>query len=91
MRIIQQVSTSWFDMGILLGLKAEQLYSVEQMFQKNSIRCCYWVIDQWMGNLGDESYPVTWKGLCMLLCDIEKSNTAMRLKEALAVKGVTLE
>lgn len=82
LRIINEASNKWRDIGILLGFSAATLDGEEQKTNENSKRFQR-VVDKWI-ETGGANYPATWRGLQQVLIDCEMSQLAERIKMALA-------
>ena len=45
-------------------------------------------MQSWLDGQGSSSYPVTWKGLCVLLKDVDREKVAQDLEKALQKAGL---
>lgn len=80
-RVIKRVSADWRDIGILLGLSVAELKEYTTLESVG-------VFNYWIENGGHPDYPLSWEGLCDLLCDIDHDNIADNVKAALASQGL---
>ena len=82
-QLLKHISNGWHRMGILLGMEIAELDNIQQKWNDNEKRCIE-VLNYWLDGSGRDSYPVSWDGLCELLCDVEKATAAGKLESALA-------
>ena len=81
-RVVDEVSAKWYEFGMLLGFKLNQLDAWDTEYLKNASRCWNRVMDQWLTQGGSHDYPATWEGLYTLLRDTGFASTARKLKNA---------
>lgn len=80
-RLVDRVSASWKNFGIILGLTMNQLKRWEDQYRGDSNSCWARVMEFWLSGGSDkDDYPVTWEGLYTLLYDTEYSVVADELK-----------
>lgn len=90
-KLTQLISSKWFNIGILLGLSADTLENYRQESKDNEQRILN-VFNHWINDAGcPPDYPMTWRGVLVLLRDIEMSTAAKELKESLESQGINLE
>lgn len=83
MKLLEQISSKWHEIGILLGQQVAALDNYRRMTDDNVKRCLR-VFSDWINRHGHPpDYPLTWDGLGELLSDIEHETAAIRLKEVL--------
>lgn len=81
-RLVDRVSASWKEFGVILGLGTNQLEKWEAQYRGDANMCWARVIEEWLnGGIGSD-YPVTWEGLYTLLKDAQYSVVAEELKIA---------
>ena len=80
--MLKPSSSQWYNAGLLLGLKADALENIKQKSSDNAERFVS-VLTHWIDSNGHPNYPLTWDGLCELLCDIDRDTAAEELKQAL--------
>lgn len=86
-RLIEEISTEWKNIGLILGLKTNLLDEFEEQHHGNVKTCWTKVMECWLnGDGGDfeDEYPATWEGLYTLLDDAQRSTVSGQLKEAVA-------
>ena len=79
---MQSVSPEWRKLGDLIGLLDSQQQALLVKHRDDIQLCCRDVFIHWMKNPPPD-YPVTWEGLYELLDDLEFSQLAKTLKEAI--------
>ena len=90
-KIIKKVSAEWKEIGRLIGLDEPDLTRFKNLEQSDIYECCVRVFNHWINNDGYlPKYPLSWKGLYDILCDIDHKALANDLEVALASKGVHL-
>lgn len=90
-RLTREVSSKWQDIGTLLDLRGDDLLNYQQ-HPPNNVQSSTLVFGYWFANFGEHpEYPVEWSGLCELLCDVEKTEVARKLKEVLACARVEVD
>lgn len=57
---------------------------IQKRASNDNTESCENVLSQWI-NSNSSRYPLSWEGVCELLCDIEQSSTAEKVKEALII------
>jgi len=82
LRIKNEISFKWRDVGDLLGVKSSRLEAIDSNRRGNVELCCRDVLQDWL-QMEEPSYPVNWDGLIELLKDLQFNNMARKLKEAL--------
>lgn len=83
-RLLKLISSEWWNSGILLGLKADELENIQQKTNDNVQRLTY-IFTQWIDNYGHPPrYPLSWDGVCELLCDLGRDRAAEDLAVALS-------
>ena len=83
-RLIKRVSTKWDKIGIRIGLEHNTLVSIKRHLQGDAEICWQEVMQKWLDGQGQEKYQTSWEGLYSLLNDIECSQVAKELKDAIA-------
>lgn len=93
LKLIHDVSAKWRDIGAYVGLSPVDLDNYLTMSQNDIMRSCQRVFDYWINQNGCKEYPMTWLGISELLCDVEMSALAKKLKEleALGCMGIDLK
>ena len=86
--IINRVYAKWRQLGVRLGQSMGDLdnYERKEMFDK--IKCCMRVFDSWINSGGTSVYPLSWKGVYDVLCDIDDQGTAEDMKSAVATMEI---
>ena len=82
LRLRDQLSTKWRDVGDLLGLTS-RLKGIEEQRHCDARLCCRDILLDWLQMDDGSSYPVNWDGMLSLLEDMELSATAKKLQGAL--------
>ena len=82
LRIVQTICPKWRTIGNLLDISDPVLESMLSQYRGDLEECCYAVLRQWLDN-GSPGYPVTWEGLLELLDDVDCSQVAEDLRDAL--------
>jgi hypothetical protein len=78
--IISKVSSQWRPLGLRFGLSTNTLDGYEKKAMLDNDTCCEKVFDHWINNGGHPpTYPLSWKGLHAVLCDIGHRGTAQEL------------
>ena len=75
-RLINKVCHKWRSFQIMLKIPGD----LDQTFRDSHMRWNY-VMERWLSNAGSYKYPPTWKGLHMLLEDVECVEVAKKLKK----------
>lgn len=87
-KLLELISSKWWDAGIRLKLTIDTLENYKQKAEDNEQRLEY-IFSQWIDSNGcPPEYPLTWKGLIELLCDIDKRSAADELSKVLENRGV---
>ena len=84
LRIVQNICPKWRQIGNILNISDPLLESILSQYRGDLEECCYAVLRQWMDN-GSPDYPLTWEGLLELLNDVECSQVADELRDALGL------
>ena len=78
-RLSDKISSKWRMIGTLLGIEDDLLDSIDMDHGYNDKKLRR-VLGKWFENAGQmnnrDEYPLTWKGLKILLEDIEKAEIA---------------
>ncbi len=82
-RIIEESSHKWRNMGHLLGIPSAKLTSYETARLNRNEACCEDVLLYWLCGRGSQEYSVTWDGFHELLEDIDLVALAEKLSQAL--------
>ena len=82
LRLIEELSPQWETVGTLLGIGSPILDNLRSS-QADNIGSCRRVFKDWIAKEGHPGYPVSWDGVCELLCDVQKPKLAKKLKESL--------
>ena len=82
LRLTQSVSPEWRKLGALIGLSGSQLQALSMKHRDDIQQCCQDVFIHWLENPPPD-YPVTWEGLYELLEDLEFTQLAKTLIEAI--------
>lgn len=77
-----EVSMKWKDIGFQLHLTNNQLEVWFGKYNRDADECWIRVMDHWLTGEGPSNYPVTWDGLYNLLKDVNLSQIAKDLKDA---------
>lgn len=87
-RIIPQLNSAWYDLGLLLRQTQAELDSCKSLAYTGGSKysCCQRVFSKWLQK-GNERYPVTWTGVIKLLMDMERCDLAIALQEAISYNG----
>ena len=84
LRIVQNICPKWREIRNLLNISDSLLESILSQYHGDLEDCCYAVLIQWLDN-GSPIYPLTWEGLLELLNDIDCSQVADDLRDALGL------
>ena len=88
-RLVDRVSASWKDFGLLLKLEMNVLKAWDDLYRGDANMCWARVMEHWLTHEGDHGdYPPSWEGLYALLNDAEYSVVAEELRKA--VDGASL-
>lgn len=82
LRLKQSMCNEWKNIGFRLNIDNAVLQSWETKYHYDPQECINPVLSHWLDKPTDE-YPVSWKGLCCLLEDVQLSQLANELEEAL--------
>ena len=82
LKIVNEASNMWREMGTLLGFSPATLEAVEQRTYDNSKRFQL-VVEKWL-ETGGSTYPATWRGLQQVFVDCEMARLAENIKVALS-------
>ena len=89
--ITERMSSRYQNAGQLLGLNLEYISRLKQRSLMDNRRTCELIFEHWVKNNGHPpNYPLTWKGLYNLLCDIQHRKLAEDMKYKLASKEVRI-
>ena len=90
LKIVEEISSKWQDLAILLGLSMSQIDGIQKMQSvMEAEQCCLRVFDHWISNNGEfTDYPITWNGLHKLLEDVGHRAVARRMKTAVDIEEV---
>lgn len=88
-RLVDKVSSKWRIFGFRVSLEPDQLRAWEMQFQLDAARCWCEVMRHWLKKGGTRDYPKTWDGLYKMLSDVQYSEVAKELKEAVTSPVVT--
>ena len=86
LRIVQNICPKWRQIGNLLNISDSLLESILSQYRGDLEECCYAVLRQWLDN-GSPDYPLTWEGLLELLNDVDCSQVADELRDALGLNA----
>jgi hypothetical protein len=81
-RLVDWVSASWKNFGMILGLGRNQLEKWEDQYRGDANMCWARVMEEWLNGGEGSDYPVTWEGLYTLLSDAQYSEFAEELRNA---------
>ena len=82
------VSSKWRQIGIRTG-QADHLDGYATRALNDDNQCCERVFRAWIAKGGHPpKYPLTWQGLCDLLCDIGHNRIANEMADE---KGISVE
>ena len=70
LRILDEISSRWTEVGVLLGLSPARLEGIEEDRLRYARSCCREVLKHWIQD-NQGSYPVSWEGLICLLTDMK--------------------
>ena len=87
LRILDEISSRWTEVGDLLGLSPASLEAIEVDRLRMSRSCCRDVLHDWIQN-NQGSYPVSWEGLICLLTDMKLTILAKELENALRARDI---
>lgn len=90
MGIINKVSSKWMDIGLRFGLSMNELDGFRTREMLDNTGCCVRVFDSWINNGGTAAYPVTWRSIYNVLCDIGNRGAANEMKTDLAKAGIII-
>ena len=79
---MDNVSAKWYDFGMTLGIKLNQLDAWDAQHRGDANKCWNKVMDDWLTGGGSRDYPATWVGLYSLLNDLSFGNIALKLEKA---------
>ena len=82
--LINEMSPDWKRASDLLGLTPTQTRRIEMNKHTVEDRCRE-VMAEWLSNKDEvyNNYPRSWAGLCELLCDMELSTLAQKVKTSI--------
>lgn len=78
----KKISSKWRDIGIMLDIEGDMLDDWHTQCQGKGGLCWEKVMRAWLNGKGANEYPVTWDGVFKILKDLECSQIATGLKEA---------
>lgn len=88
LRIREEISSKWTEAGDLLGVSSSRLDAIGDCRRGDTVMCSRDVLQEWIRtNGGPGSYSVTWDGIVSLLKDMQLTNVADILKNALQLKS----
>ena len=87
-RLVNRVSLKWESFGYRLDLPQNMLGAWRDECLNNSARCWCKVMHHWLTGGDTPDYPVTWDGLYVMLKDVEYSEEARELREAVLAAKV---
>ena len=91
MGIAEEICSDYQTLGILVGIGLPQVESYRQQSFMNTTHTCYLILDKWISKNGHPpQYPLTWKGLYNILCDMQYNKVAEKLKVELSTRGINL-
>ena len=82
--VIESISPNWYKAGKLLGLEACLLQTFALKHQKDPIPCCDEVMSKWI-TAGSPDYPLTMRGLFILLSDLDEKELIKKLNNAVQI------
>ena len=88
LRLISRVSSKWESFGYRLDLPQNMLDAWRDECLNNSARCWCKVMHHWLTGGDTPDYPATWDGLYEMLEDVEYSEEARQLREAVLAAKV---
>jgi len=85
LKLIELLSPVWEKAADLLGMNPDRINIIKKDHSGSVEDCCRVLMTCWIDNVqGVHRYPCTWKGMCNLLSDMEKSTVAKQLQEFLS-------
>ena len=78
LRILDEISSRWTQVGDLLGLSPARLQGIEKHRLRDARSCCRDVLHDWIHD-NQSSYPVSWEGLICLLKDMKLTVLAKKI------------
>ena len=81
-RLITNIQTTCWNLGLLLGIEHETLDS-QQVQYRDKIEFCTRILGIWLNRGNNEPYEVTWNGLIKALYDNQQGGAANDLENAL--------
>ena len=82
LRLKDELSKKWEEMGDLLGLSLPQLNSISKR-HTDPLECCREVLVLWFEMGGDKDYELSWKGMVKLLDNLRLNKISKDLEFAL--------
>ena len=86
LRILDEISSRWTEVGDLLGLSSARLEGIEEHRLRNVRSCCRDVLHDWIQD-NQGFYPVSWEGLICLLKGMKLAILAKELENALRTRN----
>ena len=86
LRIRNEISSRWLEIGDLLGLDMERLEQIEVENRGHVSMCFCDVLMDWLRHDNQNNYPASWQGLAELLEDMDLPNLACWLQHAIDLK-----
>ena len=87
-RLINRVCSKWESFAYRLELPQNMLDAWRKECLNNSAHCWLKVMQHWLTGGNTPEYPATWDGLYELLKDVEYSEVARELREAVVAANV---
>ena len=89
MNIADKIGSKYQRLGTILGLNMATIDSYKQQSFMNLGQTSGRILNDWIERNGHPpNYPLTWKGLYDVLCDIGHRNAAETMRSDLRQKGV---
>ena len=87
--LFNKISDQWLEAGLRVGVSFKELNNEYRLMYNDNKNRCRKVLAHWINN-GSTEYPLSWEGLCQLLCDIDEASVAAELRQVLESNGVYL-
>ena len=78
----KRISTKWRDIGVMLDIEGNTLDGWDTECRGNCGLCWEKVMRVWLDGKGADEYPVKWDGVYEILRELDCSQIAIELKEA---------
>ena len=88
MGVFGKVNATWREIGIRFGIGLGTLDGYQRMEMLDNAGCCVRVFDSWIAKSGTTNYPMSWKGVYDVLCDVGHRGAADDMKADLAREGI---